>query len=40
VLDEYFSHKFLHSLPNRYKTIATLLVRSDLQNVSLTSIVG
>jgi hypothetical protein len=29
VLDEYFSHKFLRSLLNKYDTIVTMLVRSN-----------
>ena len=40
VLDEEFSHKFLRSLPSRYDTIVTLLVRSDLKTTSPTEVLG
>jgi hypothetical protein len=35
---EDFSHKFLRSLPNKYDTIVTMLLRSDLKNISPTEV--
>jgi len=40
VPDEDFSHKFLRSLPNRYDTIVTLLVRSNLKTITPTEVLG
>jgi hypothetical protein len=40
VPNEDFSHKFLRSLPDRYDTIITILVRSDLKNTSPTEVLG
>jgi len=40
VLDADFSHKFLRSLPERYDTIVTLLVRSNVKTATLTQILG
>jgi hypothetical protein len=40
VSDVDFSHKFLRSLPEKYDTIVTMLVRSDLNNTSLTEVLG
>jgi len=40
VLDADFSHKFLKSLPERYDTIVTLLVRSNVKTATLTQILG
>ena len=40
VPDEDFSHKFLISLPERYDTIVTLLVRSNLKTTTPTQILG
>ena len=39
-LDEDFSYKFLRSLPDRYDTIVTMLLRSDLKNTSRTKVLG
>ena len=36
VPDEDFSHKFFRSLPERYDTIVTLLVRSNLKTTTPT----
>ncbi|KAJ1262291.1 hypothetical protein BS78_09G095200 [Paspalum vaginatum] len=40
VPDEVFSHKFLRSLPCRYHTIVTLLVRCHLKTNSPTEVLG
>jgi hypothetical protein len=40
VLDVDFSHKFLRSLMERYGTIVTLLVRSNLKATTPTKILG
>ena len=40
VPDEYFSHKFLRCLPERYDTIVTLLVRSNLKTTTPTQVLG
>jgi hypothetical protein len=40
VPDVDFSHKFLRSLPEKYDIIVTMLVRSDLNNTSLTEVLG
>ena len=32
--DEEFSHHFLHSLPSRFETIATIIVREGLKHVT------
>jgi hypothetical protein len=36
VQDVNFTHKFLRSLPEKYDTIVTMLVRSDLTKTSPT----
>jgi hypothetical protein len=38
VLDVDFTHKFLRSLPEKYNTIVTMLVRSDLTTTSPTEV--
>ena len=38
VLDADFNHKFLRSLPERYDTIVTLLVRSNVKTATPTQI--
>ena len=35
-----FTHKFLRSLPEKYDTIVTMLVRSDLTTTSPTEVLG
>ena len=40
VPDVDFSHKFLGSLPERYDTIVTLIVRSDLKTSTPTQVLG
>src|SRR6185437_15219172 len=40
VPDVDFSHKFLRSLPERYDTIVTLLVRSNVKTTTPTQILG
>ena len=40
VPDVDFSHKFLRSLPERYDTIVTLIVRSDLKTSTPTQVLG
>jgi hypothetical protein len=35
-----FTHKFLRSLPEKYETIVTMLVRSDLTTTSPTKVLG
>ena len=35
-----FAHKFLRSLPERYDTIVTLLVRSDVKTTTPTQLLG
>ena len=40
MLDLDFSHKFLSCLPERYDTIVTLLVRSNLKTATPTQILG
>ena len=35
-----FAHKFLRSLPERYDTIVTLLVQSDVKTATPTQILG
>jgi hypothetical protein len=40
VLDQDFSHKFLRSLPEKYETIVTLLVREDLRKMTPTEVLG
>jgi hypothetical protein len=35
-----FTHKFLRSLPEKYDTIVTMLVRSDLTTTSSTEVLG
>ena len=40
VPDEDFSHKFLICLPERYDTIVTLLVRSNLKTKTSTQVLG
>jgi uncharacterized protein (UPF0335 family) len=40
VSDVDFTHKFLRSLPEKYETIVTMLVRSDLSTTSLTEVLG
>ena len=40
VPDADFSHKFLRSLPERYDTIVTLLVRSNVKTATPTQILG
>ena len=40
VPDVDFSHKFLRSLPKRYDTIVTLIVRSDLKTSTPTQVLG
>ena len=40
VKDEDFSQKFLRSLPSRYDTIVTLLVRGDLTKTTPTEVLG
>ena len=40
VPDADFSHKFLRSLPERYDTIVTLLVRSNVKTATPTQISG
>jgi hypothetical protein len=36
----YISHKFLRALPPKYKTIITLLVRSNLKTISPSEVLG
>jgi hypothetical protein len=38
VTNKDFSHKFLRCLPNKYETIVTLLVRSDLKKMTIVTI--
>jgi hypothetical protein len=40
VSDVDFTHKFLRSLPEKYETIVTMLVRSDLSTTSPTEVLG
>ena len=40
VPDADFNHKFLRSLPERYDTIVTLLVRSHMKTPTPTQILG
>jgi hypothetical protein len=40
VPDVGFTHKFLRSLPKKYDTIVTMLVRSDLTTTSPTEVLG
>ena len=40
VPDVDFSHKFLRSLPKRYDTIVTFIVRSDLKTSTPTQVLG
>jgi hypothetical protein len=40
VPDVDFTHKFFRSLPEKYDTIVTMLVRSDLTTISLTKVLG
>ena len=40
VLDGDFNHKFLRCLPERYDTIVTLLVRSNVKTATPTQILG
>ena len=40
VSDADFNHKFLRSLPERYDTIVTLLVRSNVKTATPTQILG
>jgi uncharacterized FlaG/YvyC family protein len=40
VSDVEFTHKFLRSLPEKYDTIVTMLVRSDLTTTSPTEVLG
>jgi hypothetical protein len=40
VLDVDFTHKFLRSLPEKYDTIVTMLVRSDFTTTSPTEVLG
>jgi hypothetical protein len=40
VPDVDFTHKFLRSLPEKYDTIVTMLVRSDLTTTSQTEVLG
>ena len=40
VPDVDFTHKFLRSLPEKYETIVTMLVRSDLSTTSPTEVLG
>jgi hypothetical protein len=40
VPDVDFTHKFLRSLPKKYDTIVTMLVRSDLTTTSPTEVLG
>jgi hypothetical protein len=40
VPDVDFTHKFLRSLPEKYETIVTMLVRSDLSTTSPTKVLG
>jgi hypothetical protein len=40
VLDVDFTHKFLRSLSEKYETIVTMLVRSDLSITSPTEVLG
>jgi hypothetical protein len=40
VSDVDFTHKFLRSLLEKYDTIVTMLVRSDLTTTSLTKVLG
>ena len=40
VLDADFNHKFLRSLPERYDTIVTLFVRSNMKTATPTQILG
>ena len=40
VPDADFNHKFLRSLPERYDTIVTLLVRSNVKTTTPTQILG
>jgi hypothetical protein len=40
VSDVDFTHKFLRSLPEKYATIVTMLVRSDLSTTSPTKVLG
>ena len=38
--DEELPHHFLHSLPPRFETIATIIVREGLKNVTPTQVLG
>jgi hypothetical protein len=40
VTNKDFSHKFLRCLPEKYETIVTLLVRTDLNKMSPTKVLG
>jgi hypothetical protein len=40
VPDVDFTHKFIRSLPEKYETIVTMLVRSDLSTASPTEVLG
>jgi hypothetical protein len=40
VPDVDFTHKFLRSLPEKYETVVTMLVRSDLSTTSPTEVLG
>jgi hypothetical protein len=40
VTNKAFSHKFLRCLPEKYETIVTLLVRTDLNKMTLTEVLG
>jgi hypothetical protein len=40
VTNKDFSHKFLRCLPEKYETIVTLLVRTYLNNMTPTEVVG
>jgi hypothetical protein len=40
VPDVDFTHKFLRSLPEKYDTIVSMLVRTDLTTTSQTEVLG
>jgi hypothetical protein len=40
VTNKDFSHKFLRCLPEKYETIVTLLVRTDLNKMTATEVLG
>jgi hypothetical protein len=40
VTNKDFSHKFLRCLPEKYETIVTLLVRTDLNKMTPTEVLG